>query len=269
MHPFFNWVGSKRHYVGRLEKYCPTDFRPNQSTYFEPFLGSGSMLLHLQPSKAIISDIDCVVTQAFTSMIRESSHVRRALRACYAVEDRKSLYNELSMQFTRLSTAEKTAALIFISKHSYGSLMRYTNDGTRLYLNYRKEFSGMNWENFDRVAKYLRKNVIKVTCQPYPAVLSQAKEGDFCFLDPPYTMIQKSVSKEYYRNDMIVIEELADTMNKLHIKGCFVLLINSRDNRLIQLLKHYKVYKFEASEKLSNSKIRREYIYINYASDLD
>lgn len=264
LHPVFNWVGSKRHYVKRLEAFCPKMLTCN-STYFEPFLGSGSMLLHLQPHKAIVSDVDCVVTDTFRTLSKQSHLVSRTLRAYYSVDDRKKLYKALCMGFRELSVAERSAALIFISKHSFGSLMRYTTDGKRLYVNYRNAETGMNWENYERVAKYLRNNTIQVSCNSYQKTLLKAKKGDFCFLDPPYTIIKKNVPKEYYKSDMIISHELACIMNRLHDRGCFVLLINSKDDRLKGLLHNFEMYEFQATQHLSPNKTRSECIYVNYA----
>ena len=52
MKPFFKWSGGKTKEIPTLEKFFPREFE----TYYEPFLGGGSVWLHLNPKKSIVSD---------------------------------------------------------------------------------------------------------------------------------------------------------------------------------------------------------------------
>ena len=47
------WAGSKKWLYKRLPQLFPNKY----NTYFEPFLGGGSILLSLRPKKSVISDI--------------------------------------------------------------------------------------------------------------------------------------------------------------------------------------------------------------------
>ena len=52
--PVVKWVGGKRQLLQDISKYIPDTY----STYYEPFVGGGAVLFHLQPRKAIINDIN-------------------------------------------------------------------------------------------------------------------------------------------------------------------------------------------------------------------
>ncbi len=52
--PVVKWVGGKRQLLPEIEKYIPSYY----STYYEPFVGGGAVLFHLQPRKAVINDIN-------------------------------------------------------------------------------------------------------------------------------------------------------------------------------------------------------------------
>lgn len=52
--PFVKWAGGKRQLLTEITSLLPKKFE----TYVEPFIGGGALLFHLQPSKAIINDLN-------------------------------------------------------------------------------------------------------------------------------------------------------------------------------------------------------------------
>ena len=53
--PFLRWAGGKRWLKKSLHNYLPKE---GFKTYHEPFIGGGSILFHLQPEMAYISDLN-------------------------------------------------------------------------------------------------------------------------------------------------------------------------------------------------------------------
>ena len=52
--PFLKWAGGKRQLLPEIRKYIPSYF----NTYYEPFVGAGAVLFDLQPSVAVINDVN-------------------------------------------------------------------------------------------------------------------------------------------------------------------------------------------------------------------
>ena len=52
--PFLKWVGGKRKLLPELVKRLPKDYL----IYYEPFMGGSALFWHLQPQKAVLSDIN-------------------------------------------------------------------------------------------------------------------------------------------------------------------------------------------------------------------
>ena len=52
--PLLKWVGGKRQLLPELTAKMPRTF----NTYFEPFIGGGAVLFHLQPKNAVINDFN-------------------------------------------------------------------------------------------------------------------------------------------------------------------------------------------------------------------
>lgn len=65
--PVLKWVGGKRQLLKDIEIHIPRKF----STFYEPFLGGGAVLFHLQPHKAVVNDINEELINVYT-VIRDS-----------------------------------------------------------------------------------------------------------------------------------------------------------------------------------------------------
>ena len=52
--PVIKWVGGKKRVIPEISKVWPTSY----NTYYEPFIGGGAVLLHFQPNKAVINDLN-------------------------------------------------------------------------------------------------------------------------------------------------------------------------------------------------------------------
>ena len=54
MKPIVKWVGGKTQLLPQIRERLPENF----NTYFEPFLGGAAVLLDLNPTTAVVSDIN-------------------------------------------------------------------------------------------------------------------------------------------------------------------------------------------------------------------
>jgi len=53
MKPIVKWSGGKKDEIKRFDDLIPTDI----STYVEPFFGGGAVFFHLEPERAVVSDV--------------------------------------------------------------------------------------------------------------------------------------------------------------------------------------------------------------------
>lgn len=54
--------GGKRQLLAQIEQHLPP---PSFSTYYEPFLGGGAVLFHLQPARAVVNDINAELINVY------------------------------------------------------------------------------------------------------------------------------------------------------------------------------------------------------------
>ena len=252
LHPFFNWSGSKRHCLHRLSSFLPEQLDLAKHRYFEPFVGSGSVLFFLQPKTAIIGDIDPKICNAFQCMIRfkDSQRTQQFLRHMYRVKDQHAQYNDLCDKFGTLSGAMQAAAFIYIVKH--------VTQEKRVVKKWRGE-RGIDWSGLTAAARYLQHNEVKCMHADYQKTLRRAKKGDFVFLDPPYS-VQKNAKQQHYINHCISATDIANIMNTLHKRGCLVMLVDTfKNTRYPGFMRHA----FNACTRTTHEP-RNEFIYINY-----
>lgn len=67
--PFLRWIGGKTRLADTLCKIAPNDL--DDHTYWEPFLGAGSLFFSLTPRKAVLSDLNDALISTFLS-VRDS-----------------------------------------------------------------------------------------------------------------------------------------------------------------------------------------------------
>lgn len=260
--PVFNWIGCKHSYRERLSKYLPQQDW-SKTVYYEPFLGTGSMLLNIRPAKAFIGDVDKDIVAVFRALKNQCKSLCQILHDLEQFESTRDVYNELCEQFQCLSGITRCAAFIFISRHTFASNMTRNQQG-----GFRKSFRTtpvqINYDNMHEVGKYLHSNHINITHGDYSTMLTSAKAGDFIFLDPPYITARNDT---YYQNT-VDADALLHVIGLLHKRKCKIMMVNSYSCYLKKHLLEFKCFKLPVKEKLlriSGASVGRlEAVYINY-----
>ncbi len=85
--PFLKWAGGKRWFVKSFLQLVPEKY----NTYIEPFLGSAAMFFALQPSQAVLSDLNLELIKTYRAIKNDWRGVATAL-ARHNWPDRGFLY---------------------------------------------------------------------------------------------------------------------------------------------------------------------------------
>lgn len=178
--PFLKWAGGKRW----LAKEHSSLFPDSYETYIEPFVGSGAVFFSLQPKKSIISDKNKLLINTYKSIQKDWRKVLGELER-HQESHSRNYYYEIR---DRLEEDEfKSAArFIYLNRTCWNGLYRVNRNGKFNVPIGTKSNVILDSDDFEEVAKKLKNTKIKN--YDFEKIIAGAKEGDFIFIDPPYTV---------------------------------------------------------------------------------
>ncbi len=254
--PVLKWVGGKRQLVHTIAKCIPERI----STYYEPFLGGGAVLFHVQPKKAVVNDLNEDLVNVYQAIkddvegLIDDLRLHRNEREYYykirAVDRNKKAFGELT-------DLQKASRIIYLNKTCYNGLFRVNSQGefNSPFGKY-KNPNIVNEGTLRAVSKYLNAAEITLRNQDFADAIKGAKKGSFVYFDPPYDPISSSANFTGYnrggfgRDEQTRLKVLCDGLNK---KGIHFLLSNSATDFILDLYKDYTI-EFVRAKRAINSK---------------
>lgn len=192
--PFVKWVGGKRQLLDEIIPLLPKHF----TTYCEPFLGGGAVLFSIQPSKAIVSDLNIDLITAYEvirddveALIESLKKHENTTEYFYAVRD----MDMDKTSYQALSRIEKASRLIYLNKTCFNGLFRVNSSGEfNSPFGHYKNPNIVNEPVLRAVSKYFNASSITFYSEDFSETLSRIGKGGFVYLDPPYDSISDTAS---------------------------------------------------------------------------
>jgi DNA adenine methylase len=258
--PFLKWAGGKRQLLPELKKLIP----PYYNTYFEPFVGAGALLFHLQPQKAFISDtneelINCyhVIKDSLNELLADlKKHINKEeyyykIRALDRDEE----------EFSKLSSVKKASRIIYLNKTCYNGLFRVNSQGQfNVPFGRYKNPKFVDEIVLKAVSEYLNNNDVMILNDDFEKVLQRAKKDDFVYFDPPYDPISETANFTSYAINGFDKEEqqrLKRVYAQLTSKGVNCLLSNSSTEFILDLYKEYEIVPVSVSRSINSVPYKR------------
>lgn len=224
--PFLKWAGGKGQLLDQLEKFLPAEYR----TYFEPFLGGGALFFRLLPKRAILSDSNPDLINAFQVVRDKPRELMEALDNHRPHRRSKDyFYKVRAMDPGDMDAMERAARTIFLNKTCYNGLYRVNSQG-RFNVPYGSYTNPTLYDRDNLLAASAALQGKTILAKDYRDSLKVAREGDFVYLDPPYQPLSPTASFTGYTKDAFNRadqEGLAALFRKMHKQGCRLLLSNS------------------------------------------
>ncbi|WP_049802678.1 DNA adenine methylase [Gloeothece verrucosa] len=272
--PFLKWAGGKRQLIAEISKYI-AKFREN-TTYYEPFVGGGALLFHLQPKKAVINDsnselINCyeVIRDSVEELIEDLRQHKNEPDYYYAIRawDRSPDYKEKP-------PIQRASRIIFLNKTCYNGLFRVNSQGQfNVPFGRYKKPNILDDGVLRAIHKYLNENQVEILNQDFQEAVTTAQKGDFIYFDPPYDPVSDTASFTGYdvngfdKNEQ---ERLKSTVDDLTRRGCKVLLSNADTPFIRNLYKDYNRVTVAASRAINSNGLKRgkisEVLVMNYSA---
>ena len=222
--PVVKWVGGKRQLIDALTPLFPKRI----SSYCEPFLGGGAVLFSLQPKEAYVNDINTelmniyeVIRDNVDELISALSEHKNEEDYFYNIRD----WDRNSVSYTKRTSVEKAARIIYLNKTCYNGLFRVNNAGefNAPYGHYRNP-NIVDTPTLRAVSNYFQTARLTFTSMDYAEILSTVTKGTFVYLDPPYDPVSDTANFTGYtkggfdRTEQIRLRECCDELNRRGIK---------------------------------------------------
>ncbi|WP_201779188.1 DNA adenine methylase [Robbsia andropogonis] len=181
--PFLKWPGGKRWFVCNYVDLIPKKF----NTYIEPFLGAGSVYFHLQPSRALLGDVNPDLINAYNAIREDWQNVRNSLRYRQRRhrEDADSYYYWLRDHIPS-NFIQRASRLIYLNRTCFNGIYRVNRQGKFNVPRGTKDKVVIETDDFEGMS-WVLKNA-ELVAGDFESLIERAEAGDFVFCDPPYTV---------------------------------------------------------------------------------
>ena len=214
--PFLRWVGGKKNFVPTLAPQILAYLENSGGRYFEPFLGGGSMALHLGLPGMQLGDVLEDLTAAYLSV--RDSPVELATMAYQLGQWGTGESHYYAVRGTEPDTlVERGARMIYLNAHCFNGIWRMNKSG------------GMNTpygKKADRITDSLIERIgfaseslkgASVYTGDFEPLVKGARKGDLIYLDPPYDDTFSGYSGDGFGK--VSQERLAASLYDAHLRG--------------------------------------------------
>ena len=191
--PVIKWTGSKRSQVTEILKHFPKEI----NTYYEPFLGGGSVMRAVMESgipveRYICSDINSDLIRLWLDIKNYPDRLIEGYKKLWlelkgSDDDKKrktDYYNSIRSRFNR---ERETVDFLFLLRTCANGMPRYNSKG-EFNTSFHITRDGMRPEELGRIIRewntLLQQRNVTFRCCSYRDI--QSSSGDFLYLDPPY-----------------------------------------------------------------------------------
>ena len=273
--PFLKWAGGKRQLLNAIAKFIPAEY----TEYYEPFIGAGAVLFYLQPGIGTINDTNSELVNCYR-VIKDKPEDLLKLCELHFSKNSKEYYYQLRKQdrqtcYSYLTDVERAARIIYLNKTCYNGLFRVNSKG-EFNVPYGKYKNPTIADPMviNAISSYLNQAQINILNTDFEQALTNAKEGAFIYLDPPYHPLSDTSSFTGYSMngfgsaEQVRLKQLCD---RLTDKGCQILASNSAAPFIKELYNdsRYEVIEVKATRAINTisskrGKINEVLIYNKY-----
>lgn len=262
MKPMLKYRGGKSQEIKEIIKFIPE----YEGKYIEPFFGGGALFFYLEPSKAIINDINVPLMDFYRGIKYDYEQVKSELSSLQATYEEyrsdfeklkkkngnkkvhdinEDLYYKMREIFNgeRESDLHPATVYYYINKTAYSGMIRYNKEG-KFNVPYGR-YKNFNTKLVSKIHHELLKNT-EIYSVDYSEIFDMANDDDFIFLDPPYDCVFSDYgNKETIEGfDENMHRKLAEDFSKLN---CKALMVIGKTDLTEELYKDLIVHEYEKS----------------------
>lgn len=233
--PPLKWAGGKRWFVANHQDLLPKKF----NRYIEPFLGSGAVFFSIQPGDALISDLNPELINLYEVIRDEPIKLEKKLQEHQRKHSTDYYYSMRALRPRNKITA--AARTLYLNRTCWNGLYRVNLKGEFNVPRGTKDNVILATDDFGRLSKVLKTAEIK--CQDFEISIDSAEEGDFIFVDPPYTVAHNNNGFVKYNQNLFKWEDqirLSESLDRAIERRVKVLVTNAAHKSVKELYKKYE-----------------------------
>ncbi len=218
--PFLRWAGGKRWLIKQLDNFLPEVF--NQ--YHEPFVGGGSIFLHINPKKAFISDFNEELIETYSSIRQNPLMVIKHIKS---FKNTQEDYLKIRRQNFR-SPERRAARFVYLNQTSFNGIYRVNQKGEYNVPYGHREKYKFDYDNILEVSKALSSTAIEHA--DFMQCIGNVQENDLVFLDPPYTVAHNNNGFIQYNQKIFSLDDqhrLKELISQIKSKNAYYILTNA------------------------------------------
>jgi DNA adenine methylase len=254
--PFLKWAGGKSKLIKQYLTHLPSE--NTYKNYYEPFLGGGAIFFHLQPSNAILTDINAELITTYRCVRDRLQELIHLLKEHESKHSRDYYY---SVRANPVQTdLEKAARLIYLNKTCFNGLYRVNSQG-------KFNVPLGKYKNPNICPEDLLIAASKALCQAeikqanFTEILNYATNSDdFVYFDPPYYPISETSYFTSYTNysfkesQQIQLRDICLTLSE---RGVKVMLSNSDCEFIRNLYSGFNIHTISAARAINSHAKKR------------
>jgi DNA adenine methylase len=274
MKPVVKWVGGKAQLLDRIKELLPDEF----GTYYEPFVGGAAVLLDLNPTNAVVNDINSELINMYR-MIKDqvedviqcllhldSEHEVSPDPAAYYYKVRDDFNWNLGMK-----RPPQAARFIYLNKHCFNGLYRVNKKGEfNVPFNHKKTGNSFDPDHLRKLSSRLKD--VSILNTDFEDTVKNAGKDDLVFLDSPYDLITATSFTDYTKEGFGYADHcrLARLFRELDNRGCYCILTNHDTPLIRELYKDYYFTEVDVRRSINRNgsdRTGKEVIITNYNTE--
>jgi DNA adenine methylase len=276
MKPIIKWVGGKAQCLSFIRERLPINFNqyPHQK-YYEPFLGGAAVLLDLNPTNAVVSDINPELINVY-SQIRD--HVEDVIEFLTILDKQHEAWSEPKEYYYMVrgnfneclgvESAKQAARFIYLNKHCFNGLYRVNSKG-EFNVPFNGKLSGRSFDPDHLREASTKLKSVRISCGDYSDAVKDAGPGDFVFFDSPYAPLTPTSFTDYTKEGFSYDDHvrLAKLFRELTMRGCYCMLTNHDTPLVRELYKDFRIEVVDVRRSINRNGSDRkgkEVIITNY-----
>ncbi|PSB01962.1 modification methylase [Merismopedia glauca CCAP 1448/3] len=255
--PFLKWAGGKSQLWDEISRRIPTDF----STYFEPFLGGGSIFFYLQPKQAYLSDVNFELINTYRVIRDNVDELITDLKT--HIHQEEYFYQirniDRAEAYQNWNAIKRASRLIYLNKTCYNGLTRVNSKG-QFNVPFGKYANPKIVDENNLIACHQALKNAEINVGSFREIEQLVTSEDFVYFDPPYAPLSETANFTSYTQDGFGEEqhrELKELCDRLTEKRVRWLLSNSSAPWILELYQDYKIEFVQANRAINSKSEKR------------